>query len=118
MSDLNWLLPSGSKILQEDINADLQRLDADVLVTEIKQAGPYYPEAMEITYVDKVTGGEQGVLIGTMLTQAEYHVYEDRHTWTMEIALAIDIVMNPVDCRGDCGGDCMEDEPDSEREAD
>ncbi len=86
-----WLLPRGSKTLREDINADLQRVYCNVLVSEVKQMGPEYLDAVEVTYLDKTTGGEQGVLIGTMLTQEEFGDYEDRHRWTMEIALAIEI---------------------------
>lgn len=81
----DWLKPD---LLKEDINEDLERLEEPILIREVKQLIPNFPDAVDITYFD-MSEGEGGLLVGTLLTEEEQDNYEKRHMWTMEIALAI-----------------------------
>ena len=98
---MSWLLPSSQHLLKTDINTDLMRLDSDIRVLEFEPEAPY-EDAMQITYIKD---GEQGVLIGTLLSREAHADYDERHKWTMAIAEALDISENHIeDCMGDSDG--------------
>ena len=82
--EFELLLEKTKEILITDINTDLKRLDSDIQVLELNQ----YSTDYELRYIKD---GVRGLMIGLLITGAQFQDYDERHKWTMDVAEALKV---------------------------